>query len=177
MNVVGIDPSLTCTGFAYANGNTNAVKFKQRPRGVDADRWTMRRVRILQAHTVIAIAGGCDVVAIEGYAYGAANKRESLGYLGWSIRETLAGLNVPYVDIAPSTLKGFATGSGKAAKQEMQLAAVEQLGLKRDATADEADAAWLRDAVLHLAGESTRLPPSDRAAFLKKIELPEGLKT
>lgn len=175
MKVIGIDPSLTCTGFAYANGATFAAKSPARPKAFTPEEWTVRRVQILQAHTTIAVAGGCDVAAIEGYAYGSTNQRESLGYLGWTIRATLAALDVPYVDIPPSTLKAFATGNGKAAKQEMKLAAIECLGLERDATADEADAAWLREAVLHLAGKPFAEHPPERAAFLNKIELPEGL--
>ena len=93
----------------------------------------------------------------------------------WHAPATLMALDVPYVDIAPKTLKGFATGNGNASKEEMRIAAMELLGLEGPITTDEADAAWLREAVLHLAGESSRLPPAKHAAYLKKIELPEGL--
>jgi len=57
---------------------------------------------------------------IEGYAFGAKGSSGiSLGELGGVTRVALYDLNVPFIEIPPTQLKRFVTGSGIAQKQVM----------------------------------------------------------
>jgi Holliday junction resolvasome RuvABC endonuclease subunit len=65
-------------------------------------------------------------VFMEGYAYGAKLNREKLGELGGVVK--LATRHVLYSEptsVPPTTLKQFATGSGRATKEQMVKAAQE----------------------------------------------------
>lgn len=65
-------------------------------------------------------------VSMEGYAYGARQNREKLGELGGIVK--LATRLVLYSEptsIPPTTLKQFATGSGRATKEQMVKAVQE----------------------------------------------------
>lgn len=168
--VVGIDPSYTCTGIAYADGSTQPI----RTRSEQEDR--IRRKRIVAAITTAAWEA--DLVVIEGYSYGSSQGREKLGALGEAVRDALGDIDIPHVAIAPPTLKKWATGAGNASKALVKEAAVELLGLSPKATHDEADALWLRQAGLFLLGDTATayLPPTDRSAALAAVELPEGIQ-
>ena len=173
LRIVGLDPSLSCTGVSTHEG-TFTVRFgSKRPvRAGDADDWLRTRILVIQGEVARA-CWAAHVVFIEGFSRGSIQKREELGHLGYEIRRTLSGLNVPYVDIAPTVLKKFATGKGNASKEEVFSAAVQLLGLDPSAKDDEADALWLRELGRHLYGVSSRMPPSSHTDHLKKIEIPE----
>jgi Holliday junction resolvasome RuvABC endonuclease subunit len=93
-----------------------------------------------------------------------------LGYLGHLIRAELDEMRVPWLEIAPTALKKFATGSGAAKKDAMKAAAVEHLALDSDASDDEADALWLRELGLQLLGQGST---ADR--WIPKVQLPKEL--
>ncbi len=172
LRIVGIDPSLTSTGFSSEEG-TWTVRFGKRPDRFElADDWMRQRILVIKAETIKACALA-DVAFIEGFSRGSIQKREELGHLGYEVRNALASIGVPYVDIAPTVLKKFATGKGNAAKEDVKSSAVTQLGLDPKARDDEADALWLRELGRHLYGLSSRLPPSSHTDHLKKIDLPE----
>lgn len=171
--IAGLDPSLSSTGISTEKG-TYTVTFssKRPPRIGDADDWLRTRILVIQGE----VAKACwpaDVVFIEGFSRGSIQKREELGHLGYEIRKTLSNLGVPYVDIAPTVLKKFATGKGNASKEEVFSAAVQLLGLSPSAKDDEADALWLRELGRHMYGVSSRMPPSTHTDHLRKIEIPE----
>ena len=79
-------------------------------------------------------------------------------------------MKTPWIEVAPTALKKFATGSGAAKKDAMKAAAIQHLGLDHDATDDEADALWLREVGLQLLGQPT-MPHNP----LPKLELPKEL--
>lgn len=136
--VVGIDASLTRTGIACADGRLVSIAPKRRRDDRAARLWEFARaLRPL-------IPRGEAGAVIEGYAVTANRGRSGahLAELGGVIRLTLFEFAVPWVEVAPSTLKKFATGNGHADKAAMVAAAVEAGGAP--ANDDEADAFWLR---------------------------------
>ena len=174
LRIGGLDLSFSSTGFALHTGDTFAYRVPDKYKK-DVSDWKRYRCGLIRAE-VITQMWMCDLVLIEGYSRGSIQGREELGYLGESVRETLDNIGVPHISIAPMTLKKFATGSGRASKDEMKKAAVDLLGLGPKVRDDEADAAFLRELGLFLVGQSSRMPPSSHTDHLKKIELPEGLQ-
>ena len=85
-----------------------------------------------------------SIVVAEGPAFGVPGKKTvyALGQLNASLRIAAAELGALFVEIPPSSLKLYATGNGKASKEEM-MAAAEDIGLL-PANNDEADAGLLR---------------------------------
>lgn len=80
--------------------------------------------------TFFAIHGnsGAEIhIGMEGYAYGAKLNREKLGELGGVVKlvSNLVLGRTPDI-IAPTALKSFVAGSGKASKEDM-VSAVQQL--------------------------------------------------
>lgn len=83
-------------------------------------------------------------VAYEGYAYGARFRREELGELGCCLKLALADVFPAHLTsrvhaVAPSSVKKFATGSGRAPKDKMMLAVFQRWGFE-PASNDVADA-------------------------------------
>lgn len=87
-------------------------------------------------------ANSPDLVVIEGYAFGMKYNREALAEVGGVVRLAIFDFGIPFVEVPPQTLKKYATGSGKAHKDEVIAAAVKRSGvdIKKN---DEADAWWL----------------------------------
>lgn len=162
LQVVGLDPSLTSFGIAKANGETLRVTTTLR----GAPRLQLLRT-VVQGHCLAA-----DLVVLEGYSLASKYQREALGELGGVIRVALLEAHVPFVVIAPSKLKKFATGRGNATKAEMKASAIKYLGLDSKASDDEADAVWLRQAGLHLLDPTLR---TERSFVLDGVDLPKGL--
>ena len=162
--VLGIDLSLVATGIADHTGTA-------RIRGGDragTDRLDWIRDRILDQ------ISGVELAVIEGPSYGnmsGAGHHEAAG-LWWHIACALADRRVPYAVIPPSTLKKYATGSGKATKPDMRMALFQRAGIdERDD--NKVDAWWLRAAGLEALGcPLVELPAAQRAA-LDKVAWPE----
>jgi Holliday junction resolvasome RuvABC endonuclease subunit len=136
MKIMGLDLSITCTGIAYPDTSTQALK----PKGKGDD-----RMRYLADHIVLA-ARTCraDLVVIEGL--GGVYQGEAariIPMLHGPVRVDLLRAGIPYMLLSPSSLKKFATGNGSADKTGMALAALKRLG-REYSTSDECDADWLR---------------------------------
>lgn len=157
MNVGGIDPSFTCTGIATPDGLTHAIKFPKKPARFEQQQWKRYRAKIITAE-IYSRLWSCDLAVVEGFSYGSRQGREDLGYLGHLVRDTLDDMRVPHIEVAPTALKKFATGSGTAKKHDMKSAATEHLSLDIDATDDEADALWLREVGLCLLDQTSTSP-------------------
>lgn len=168
-SVGGIDPSFTGTGIATPDGTTYCIRFPTKPARFDQQRWKRYRAKVITAE-IYSRLWSCDLVVVEGFSYGSRQGREDLGYLGHLIRDTLDEMKTPWIEIAPTVLKKFATGSGAAKKDAMKAAAIQHLGLDHDAYDDEADALWLREIGLQLLGQPT-MPHNP----LPKVELPKEL--
>lgn len=136
MRIMGLDPSITCTGISLPDGTTFAVKPKTK--GDDRLKDIAGRVNLwVQGQEV-------DLVVMEGLA--GVYKGEAariIPMLHGALRLELMRLRVPYMVLNPTTLKRFATGSATADKTAMALAALKRLD-REYGTSDECDADWLR---------------------------------
>lgn len=135
-SVVGIDPSLRCTGYAYREegqpytGHIKSDKVKGARR--------LRAVK-LQVGKVIDYA---EPVAVfyENYAFGArGNNMFNIGELGGVLQLDLWERGLTVYLINPKTLKEAITGKGNADKPAMRQAVYELYGFVIDQE-DEVDA-------------------------------------
>lgn len=141
MNIIGLDPSVSATGWADSNGHVGLIK----PSTKDVGR-RLREIMDLLKPPFRAMKP-VDLCVIEGYSMGGMRGLASqrLGELGGCVRMWLFDNSIPYVEIPPLTLKKFATGNGRASKQEMIDAANEN-GAPDIADDNVADAWWLMTA-------------------------------
>ncbi len=140
MIIIGIDPSLTSTGIVSVNEfgiilTSEAVKSKL---------FGVKRLSDIKEQMIPKVRYDADegeetMVFIEGYSYGSLNNREILGELGGMIRLMLFEQEIPFIDVAPTSLKKFVTGKGNADKIAMALGIQKTWG-KDFETTDQADA-------------------------------------
>lgn len=165
MNIVGIDPSLTATGIAAADGTLHTVKSKPVGDDLGSRLW---RLNVICAK-IGALVQGADVAVIEGPAFSRANAGTHVGAgLWWRIVGGLHARGVRVVELGPSQLKKFATGRGNADKAAMRVALLKRAGLDV-ADDNQADAWWLRQAGLHHHGLSDVPLPQVQLDVLKGV--------
>jgi crossover junction endodeoxyribonuclease RuvC len=92
-----------------------------------------------------------DIICIEGFSYGSKGKGVSTQYgIGWEIRSELIRHGFSFYDVAPSSVKKFATGKGNTKKDEMVLPIYKKWGF-------ESNSDNIRDAfVLAMFGKGLR---------------------
>lgn len=136
MRIMGVDPSITCTGVSLPDATTMAIK----PRSSGDD-----RLREIADHLHVAAVGcGAELVVMEGlFGVYKGEAARVIPMLHGALRLELQRLPVPYVVLHPSTLKRFATGDGSADKAKMAQAARVRLS-RAYGTSDECDADWCR---------------------------------
>jgi Holliday junction resolvasome RuvABC endonuclease subunit len=136
MRIMGVDPSITCTGVSLPDATTMAIK----PRSSGDD-----RLREIADHLHVAAVGcGAELVVMEGlFGVYKGEAARVIPMLHGALRLELQRLPVPYVVLNPKTLKRFATGDGNADKAKMAQAARVHLG-RAYGTSDECDADWCR---------------------------------
>lgn len=136
MQIMGVDLSITCTGVALPGGRTLAIKPSSKGHHrlreiTDQIMWQARSTAV-------------DLVVVEGL--GGVYKGEAariIPMLHGALINDLLRAGMPYMWLAPSALKKFATGKGNADKTAMALWALKRLGTEY-ATGDECDADWCR---------------------------------
>lgn len=169
--VVGLDLSLTCTG--WADGRQNYGTIQTELRGMERIRHVWKAVRRVVDDPFLPRP---RLVMIEGYSFASKNSHaHGAGELGGVIRFWLHVEGIPYIEIPPSTLKMFATGSGNAGKGLVLVDAVKRLGYSGSSD-DEADALWLRELGLYLVGDERLGLPKTHTRALAKVKLPEALR-
>ena len=136
LKIVGIDLSVTETGFAVGVGGAYPELGVIQPKAKGIMRLAEIRDRIA------ALVDGADLVVIEGYSYHSATNAVTAGEVGGVIRLMLTEREVFYIEVAPTTLKSYATGTGKGKKAGVLVAAGLRLGYA-GANDNEADALWL----------------------------------
>jgi len=161
--ILALDLSLTRTGVCEDDGACSCIR-TDKLRG-------MPRIDHI-ARQVQRLAGGVDLVVIEGYSYASANQAHQVGELGGCVRFLLHRLGVPWVDVAPSTLKKFATGRGNAGKDEMIAAAIRRFGFAGSDN-NEADAYLLWCMARHAYGAPVVPVPAPQAAASEKVSWPQ----
>lgn len=146
-SVLALDLSLVATGWAKSDTSSGVLRPADSMRGMRRVQWVL--------NAVVELLAGVDVVAIEGYAFGAKGRAVfDIAELGGVIRFTIFEAPYPVVEIPPSNLKMFATGSGNAAKNEVFAAAIRKLSYAGN-DHNEADALWLLDmATAHYEGRT-----------------------
>lgn len=146
MRIAGIDPSVRSTGLARVDGKTITVVGPPVPKRASVGERADRLVRIAEGVLeALRANSGPELVVFEGYGlaskggYSAAYNAE----LGGLLRAELRSLfRCELVEVPPSSLKLWATGTGNATKDEMLEAARARGAMPRGH--DEADAYLLR---------------------------------
>ena len=129
--VLGLDLSLTATGYAYNEEDIGVIRSKAKGE---------RRLAEIR-DAVEEFAFEADVVVLEGYSYASANQAHQIGELGGVIRLTLWQRRKPFAEVPPAVLKKYATGKGNADKDAMLAAAIRRFGFEGDN--NNAADAWL----------------------------------
>jgi crossover junction endodeoxyribonuclease RuvC len=163
--IVALDMSLTASGFACSDGRSGVLSPPKGWTGMTRLKWILDSVWNLTEHA--------DLVVIEGYAFDRPNQAHQIGELGGIIRFTLWEAGKLYVEIAPSSMKKFATGTGNASKDEVLVAAVKKLGYQ-GFSKDQADALWLSTWPSPTTAGAPMPPDSPRSKLeaLEKIHWP-----
>lgn len=171
MRVIGIDPSLTATGVADADGALFTITSKPDD-GTVADR--ARRIATITAHLRPHRLTDAHLVVIEGPAFsrqGHAWVHLRAG-LWWRIVGLLHSAGVPVAEVTPTALKKYATGKGNADKSDMRMALYKRAGLDVPSD-DEVDAWWLRQMGLAHLGDPDAVPlPQTHLSALDKVVWP-----
>ena len=173
MRVIGLDPSLTATGIADADGALFTITSKP-DGGTVADR--ARRLATIWAHLRPLRLEAAHLVVIEGPAFsrqGQAGVHLRAG-LWWHIVTRLHAVGVPVAEVPPTTLKKYATGKGSADKASMRMELYKRAGLDVPSD-DEVDAWWLRQMGLAHLGDPDAVPlPQTHLSALDKVVWPWG---
>jgi len=166
MPVLGFDPSLVSSGFAYvdAEGQYRTGRIRTGPlRGAE-------RLDFIERSVVTIFDGIPDLVlvAYEGYAMGGKTARGRLfdiGELGGVLKLLAWRRGVEVLLVPPTNLKQFATGSGRADKAAVIAAIARTWGYNVPCD-DEADAF-----VLLKMGQAYMAPRRPRSAIKAKALL------
>lgn len=121
---LGVDQSLRSTGVALVSpegsrvytGTIEPVKLTGAPR--------LAYIRD-NLRNVVNSAGPIKYAALEGYAMDAVNRSFDLGEVGGLVRLLLHDLSIPFVVVAPTSLKQFAGTSGTTTKEAMREAVLK----------------------------------------------------
>ena len=148
---LGIDLSLMATGcIRLGDGKIIdrqliSVKPKGKSHLDELNRLTNIRDQIITTDVKIAV--------IEGIAYGIIRSRSlsQLSGLNYMVREYLLLRDIPFIIVAPTTLKKFITGKGNCAKDVMLLETYKRYGVsfKDDNLADAYGLARIGEALLN----------------------------
>lgn len=149
---VGLDLSLTGTGFCLKRGDTltiETVSTKPKDFKTDLDRLAHIRDTILRK-----VPANVKMVCIEDF-FTPSNKMQlgsaiKLAMLGTVIRMTLHERGIPFVIIAPSQLKKFVTGKGTGEKSMILREVFKRWGINAadDNQADASVLAYLAEALV-----------------------------
>jgi len=132
MRVLGLDLSLTATGIALAADEAlpDTRTWLARPgarRGMERLCWLGDQV--LEA----VVLTGPDVIAIEGYSFGArGNAVFQLGELGGIVRYLLVTRGFSYVEVAPGEWRKQLFGKGNLPKDQVRVEAWKRYGVEHE---------------------------------------------
>lgn len=127
LNYVGLDIS-TKTGFVKLDadgeiiGACESILSSQDP--ISMMKYIEENASRTKIHTD-------DIVVLEGFGY-ASKQGFLLGGIGWGIRMKLKEMGIDYIEVAPTQLKKFATGSGVADKRKLAVEVNKRWGFYHD---------------------------------------------
>lgn len=163
--ILGIDPSLTSTGYSGC-GLTGTLH--SRENGV-------RRLDDL-AEALTNLVLTCPqplAVVIEGYSFASKNSQaHAIGELGGVYRLTLHRLGIPFVEVPPTSRAKFATGRGNASKSEVISSLSARTGIvwSGKGADDMADAYVLEEMGLTALGKPRHSWPQSHLDAMDKID-------
>lgn len=135
--VVGLDLSLTSTGYAFVldgkvdGGGTIKSKGKK---GDTVRSKALRLMQITNSALARVVGADADLVVIEAPSFGSTTgQQHERGGLWWMVATELSARGFPIATVAPTTRAKYGTGNGRASKDEV-LAAV--IGRYRDLPGD-----------------------------------------
>lgn len=171
MNILGLDLSIRATGIAHVDGHLSTFS----PTTNDD-----RRLVEIRNHLIgIVRAEAVELAMIEGPFLPPAGRSSGallLGGVHYVVRTALISSRVPYLCPAPTLLKMYATGSGRADK----LAVIKALMRRRPdidpGDDNQADAWWLRAMGHALAGQPIVGLPDKHTRALDNLRIPTQLK-
>jgi len=126
--ILGIDASLTNTGIALINLNGKLIHsdtISPKSKG------TYRLIYHESSLEKLIFDYSPQIAVMEGYAYSPnAGMAFNIGELGGIYKTQLWKNRIPLYIVAPTTLKKFATGSGKGDKNKIMLNVYREYGLE-----------------------------------------------
>jgi Holliday junction resolvasome RuvABC endonuclease subunit len=144
MLVAGIDPSLTRTGVAFLRVKNDkivpelvtSIEPNEQEKGLVG----IERAAVIAKKTAALIGTYMpNLAVIEGYSLGSKYNLARLVEGGTMVRLRTCMLLGQYLEVAPSSLKKFVLGKGKAEKDKMMLEVFARWGIKPENN-DEGDA-------------------------------------
>jgi crossover junction endodeoxyribonuclease RuvC len=134
--VVGVDGSLTSSGYAFFL-DSQLVTGRIRPKAL---RGAERLKYLASAFEDIFFRADADFLALEGYSMGSKGSRVfHIGELGGVLKLVAIRREMRILTIPPSSVKVFATGNGRAEKDDVIRAIEANWGVRVDQH-DQADA-------------------------------------
>lgn len=122
---VGVDPS-TKTGTVILDAQGNVLK-KIEIEGVGEDPGRINDVVV----RTLRLIERTDCVAIENFSHGSTGAYVGQQYaIGWAIRIGLYVRKQSYIEVAPNSLKKFATGVGRGGKEDLILPIYKRWGFE-----------------------------------------------
>jgi crossover junction endodeoxyribonuclease RuvC len=139
VNVIGLDLSLTKTGVAFCSsvGGHSAIEtelIKSKPSGdqpLDELRRIIGIVHMIKKWVETQSKGRTvDLVALENLSFmSKGTSLTQLSGLSYFIREWLFMSSIPFVMVAPTSLKKFVTGKGNAEKDQIMMYVLKNWGI------------------------------------------------
>lgn len=161
MNIVGLDLSLTATGWAASDHGTITTS----PRDELG-----ARLEVIRS-TIHDLTNGSHLVVIEDLPSHVKHGGPQLGMVHGIVRHWFWAHHVPVVLIPPASLKTYATGKGNASKPDIRMAIYQRYGL--DIPDDNAaDAHVLRAMALDHYGAPLAVLPQTHRRALDKVDWP-----
>lgn len=164
--VLGVDPSLTCSGVALVEFDGDACRWETwRARAVKPEvpsvAGSRRRIRVMLREILALVPPKLDLAVVEGPSFGsrtAMSLADERAGLRWMLIDQLMARG-PVVVVQPRSRALLAAGSGKAGKSQVLDAVRAMVPAAHIPNDDVADAVALAAAGAHHLGLS--LPYSD----------------
>jgi crossover junction endodeoxyribonuclease RuvC len=131
---LGLDLSLCGTGVVIidSDGNYTEKLIKSNPPKIKNPTTEVRRLMKIRDEIKSAImTERIEIATIEGISYMSKNSTSTsqLSGLNYMVREMLMKIGIPFVIVAPTSLKKFATGKGNCGKDVMMLEIYKRWGV------------------------------------------------
>lgn len=163
-SIVGLDLSLTSTGYSCGDDQRNIVSSFKGPR-------RLSEISLKLCELLLELDD--PVVIVEGYSFGSRNSQaHAIGELGGVVRLSLFNLDIPYVEVPPTCRAKFATGKGNAGKTEVMSAVSARTGIVWSGKgADDRCDAWLLEECGRFMLGSNRFEwPKENIKALEKVD-------